>query len=513
MGSRRRRGHPWAPIEDLSPPMSSIVTLLRELIDESGIGLRGVAEKIRTDHPQGPLPRGYQTLSKRLRGIGLQNEPHLIHAIISTCAQGDRRAQMTAQVTELLADARGAAATGGDPTPRKEPTATDQRLVDALTEINTLRKKMERLRSRAERAEKKLAHARELLAAGAPQPPTHPPVPQRSAGTSAPLSSRPPQRPSKAVLARAAKPARPTASGTPHCKDGPSLEAVVSFMSKVPDLQQRTASSLKAAVDSVLDGERTGRYDLAALGKVEKAYLGSKVEHFLWTAWGLTRHGADKHLREIPLRFTWTPTWTLTPEHVGRVCLLMRVSESTSRWSLGLLDVTPEHLNRLNSNRDGKTTLSAAGKAAIHWLVEDAALPHNTLLHLDQTTLAQVFSPEDDTAAPHPQARTNNFFRLVQGQLIDRAAVSTVAMTPDALRRVRQARQELLPEGILVLGHGQSRIAAALGLPRPDEGQWVSIRVTRRHPGDDDALFTEINGEKWRVATPDDPVETAPALR
>jgi hypothetical protein len=492
--------------------MSSIVTLLRELIDESGIGLRGVAEKIRAEHPEGPLPRGYQTLSKRLRGIGLQNEPHLIHAIISTCAEGDRRTQMTAQITQLPAEARGAAPPGGAPAPRKETTATDRQLLDALTEINTLRKKMERLRSRAERAEKKLAHARKLLAAGAPQPPAHLPLPQRTAGTSTSVSSRPPE-PTKAAPAPPAKPARHTASQAPRRKDGPSLGAVVSFMSQVPDLQQRTASSLRAAVDSVLDGERTGRYDLATLGKVEKAYLGSKVEHFLWTDWGLTRHGAGKRLREVPLRFTWTPTWTLAPEHVGRVCLLMRVSESTSRWSLGVLDVTPEHLNRLNSNRDGKMTLSAAGKAAIHWLVEDAALPQNTLLHLDQTTLAQVFSPPDDTDTTHAQARTNNLFRVVQGQLIDRAAISTVAMTSDTPKRVRQACQDLLTEGVLVLGPGQSHVAASLGLPQPDKGQWISIRVTRRHPGEDNAQFAEINGEEWRVATPDDPVETAPVVR
>jgi hypothetical protein len=284
-------------------------------------------------------------------------------------------------------------------------------------------------------------------------------------------------------------------------------------MSQVPDLKQRTASALRAAVDSVLDGERTGRYDLATLGKVEKAYLGSKAEHHLWSTWGLPRNGADQRLREVPLRFTWTPTWTLAPEHVGRVCLLMRVSESASRWSLGVLDVTPEHLNRRTSNRDGKTTLSAAGKAAIHWLVEDAALPQNTLLHLDQTTLAQIFSPEDDAAATHTQARTNNLFRLVQGQLIDHAAVSTVGMTPDSPRRVRQAREDLRSEGVLVLGSHQGHIAAGLGLPRPGKGQWVSIRVTRRPSDADDAPFVEINGEEWRVATPSDPAETAPVLR
>ncbi|MET9378836.1 NaeI family type II restriction endonuclease [Streptomyces sp. NPDC002992] len=494
--------------------MSSIVILLREVIDESGIGLRGLAEKIRAEQPQGPLPRGYQTLSKRLRGIGLQNDPHLIHAIIAICTQGERQLDVTSHVTELLADARGAAVIPKT-APRKQPAATDRQLLDALTENNTLRKKMERLRIRAERAEKKLAKAQELLAASDPQTRRRPPLRQLAAGESAPLSSRPWKQSAAAAAAPSTEPVTHAAAGSQRGKDSPNLEEVISFLREVPGLQQRTASSLRAAFDSVLDGERTGRYDLATLGKAEKTYLGSRVEHYLWEAWGLTKNSANNRLREVPLRFTWTSTWMLGPEHVGRVCLLMRANESDSRWSLGVLDAKPEHLNRLNGNRDGKTTLSAAGRAAIRWLVEDASLPENALLHLDQATLTQVFSPASDAAATHAQGRTDNLFRVVQGRLIDRAAVSTVAMTSDIPRRVRQAHHNLRSEGVLVLGPHMShlQVAAALRLPQPDNGQWVSTRVTRRRPGDGDAPFAQINGEQWRVATPDDPVETAPLLR
>ncbi|MFE4758763.1 NaeI family type II restriction endonuclease [Streptomyces mirabilis] len=490
--------------------MSSIVLLLREVMDESGIGLRGLAEKLRTEHREGPLPRGYQTLSKRLRGTGLQNEPHLIHAIISACTEGDRQKHVTARVTELLADARGAAATAGG-APRKQPTATDRQLVDALAEINTLRKKMERLRSRAERAEKKLMKARELLAAGSRETPVHPPPRKRTVGESGTPFASAPQQPTAIPAPRET----PAAQATPAPllqKDSASAEGVITFLNAVPDLQRRTASSLRAAFDSVLDGERTGRYDLAKLNKSEKTYLGSRVEHFLWQAWGLNRRNVDSRLRHVPLRFTWTSTWMLGPEHVGSVCLLVRASDSESRWSLGVLAVAPEHLNRLKSNRDGKMTLSVAGKSAIHWLFEDAALPENALLHLDQPTLAQVFSPTDDAAADHAQGRTNNLFRAVQGRLLDHSAVRTVAMDPDSPRRVREARRNLLAEGILLLGHqgDQPRIATALGLPRPNKGEWVSVRVARRYPGDGDAPFVEINGDEWRSAAPDDPVESAP---
>ncbi|WP_234381584.1 NaeI family type II restriction endonuclease [Streptomyces sp. NRRL S-1521] len=65
----------------------------------------------------------------------------------------------------------------------------------------------------------------------------------------------------------------------------------------------------------------------------------------------------------------------------------------------------------------------------------------------------------------------------------------------------------LLTEGILVLGHqgGQPRIATALGLPWPNKGELVSVRVARRHPGDGDAPFVEIADGQWRIATPENP--------
>ncbi|MER7932238.1 MULTISPECIES: NaeI family type II restriction endonuclease [unclassified Streptomyces] len=290
------------------------------------------------------------------------------------------------------------------------------------------------------------------------------------------------------------------------------MEDVVAYLDSVPNLRERTAVSLRAAFDSVLDGERTGRYDLNTLGMSEKTYLGSRVGHFLWEAWGLKgRKHAD--ITSVPLKFTWTNTWVLAPEHIGHVCLLVRASDTQSRWDLGVLKVVPEHLNQ-GRNRDGKQTLSAAGKSAIHWVFKDAPLPENLLLHLDQQSLAQVLSSEDDDVASSGQARTNDLFRVVQGRLVGSAAVRTVAMQPDAPKRVRDARRHLCREGILILGHqlNHAQIAKALGLPRPLKDQWVSIRVVRQRPDHGDARFVELDGTRWMVAGPDDLVENGPNL-
>ncbi|MDX3213980.1 NaeI family type II restriction endonuclease [Streptomyces sp. ME02-6991-2B] len=100
----------------------------------------------------------------------------------------------------------------------------------------------------------------------------------------------------------------------------------------------------------------------------------------------------------------------------------------------------------------------------------------------------------------------------MQGQLLDRSAVRTVAMDRDSPKRVREARRNLWTEGIFVLGHqeDQPRIATALGLPQPNKVEWVSVRVARQQPGDGEAPSVEIDGGEWRIAAPDDPIESAP---
>ncbi|MFF3553702.1 NaeI family type II restriction endonuclease [Streptomyces tsukubensis] len=507
MGSGQGRGRPWAPVEDLSEPMAEVVALLRRLVDESGLGMRGLTAKLKAEHDGGPRPPGYETLSKRLRGIGLQNEPQLIYSIVFACAGRDRGQELSSRVAELLADAR-IAVPPSPGTARKQKSATDRQLITALDEINTLRKKLDRLRSRTDRAEKELLRTQELLAAATAATTTTPTPPNPAGGSADPRAGTRP-------WARTASPPHTAPpedrSDTPSAREpDPGIDDVITLLNSVPDFRKHTAASLRAAFDSVLDGERTGRYDLDTLAMTEKTYLGSKVEHFLWDAWGLKgRRRAD--IMSVPVRFTRGGNWLFAPEHMGRVCLLVRADDTRSRWSLGLLKAVPELLNQ-GRNRDGKQMLSAAGRKAVHWVVEDAPLPENVLLHLDPQSLAQVLSDKDDDTASSRQARTNNLFRTVQGRLVGDAVVRTVAMAADAPKRVREARRHLRGEGILVLGHqgDDLRIAETLGLPGPARGQWISIRVVRRRPEHADAPFVELDGRRWTAAGPDDAVEEGP---
>jgi hypothetical protein len=65
----------------------------------------------------------------------------------------------------------------------------------------------------------------------------------------------------------------------------------------------------------------------------------------------------------------------------------------------------------------------------------------------------------------------------VQGRIIPRVAIETVAQQKDSMKRARDARQPLKKEGILVLGHQgeEPKIAALRGYPVPKKGEMISI--------------------------------------
>lgn len=127
----------------------------------------------------------------------------------------------------------------------------------------------------------------------------------------------------------------------------------------------------------------------------------------------------------------------------------------------------------------------------------------------------RVFTARTGNRASSGQARLKELFRTVQGEIIRRAVVCTVAMQDDSMKRARDCRLEkhLGKEGFLILGHQEQDpdVAEAFGLPRPCKGQFISIRVHPARPSD--SPVAEIRGELWRVAREDDPAVVAPKLR
>jgi serine/threonine protein kinase len=297
---------------------------------------------------------------------------------------------------------------------------------------------------------------------------------------------------------------------------GADDEELIAAYRAVRDLDPdgtRMGRVLRDAIDEVLNGEVTGRYDLKHLTKAERAHLGSLVNIAIQREFVFEDgHAMDFSIAgvDVDCRFSLTfGGWTLPHGTLGRICLLVWADDYLSRWSVGLLRVKQEWLNT-GRNRDLRATLKAGHRDKILWLWRDAELSENILLHMPDTDREAVFGNRSG------QGRLNELFRRAQGRRIGRNAVRTVVQQKDYMKRVRGnggARTALRDEGIIIMGDydAHRHVARHLGLPAPREGEFVSARVVPALPGIGKPLV-EMDGRLWSLASPEDPVHRAPAL-
>lgn len=251
------------------------------------------------------------------------------------------------------------------------------------------------------------------------------------------------------------------------------LGRVIEFFLEQNGFEAQAAETLRRSLDEVIDGMRTGRWSVGSLEKTEKTYIGTKVEILFKFDFELADgEKLDTSIRgtEVDIKCTVLNDWMIPTEAMGEVCLLVKIDDAKARFSIGLVRITPDLL-RVSRNRDRKGSLSAEGKKAIQWLVKDGELPINFLASLDEAVRSKVFSHESG------QARVNELFRLVQGKIIPRVAIETVARQKDPMKRVRDARKHLAKEHILILGHqdGDPEIAKARGYPMPTKGEMIAL--------------------------------------
>jgi hypothetical protein len=277
------------------------------------------------------------------------------------------------------------------------------------------------------------------------------------------------------------------------------------------------AAAIRGALDMLLDGQHTGRYRWDQLHKTEKTHAGTLVEIALarvlrladGAALDYTIAGAD-----VDCKFSHRlGGWMIPPEADGQLMLLVQASDEDGTWSAGLVRATAEHLSPAG-NRDGKRALNERGRGAVRWLHARAPLQENVLIRLPEADVTAIL------AAGSGQQRVNELFRRAQGMRVSRTVVATVAMQDDYMKRVRGgggARDQLRAEGIVIFGDyaGDQVLAAALGLPRPGPGEFVSARLVRC-PEDgrlrDYARSVRIAGADWQLAFAGAVAGPAPAL-
>lgn len=290
------------------------------------------------------------------------------------------------------------------------------------------------------------------------------------------------------------------------------VQAVADWFWSVNDLESVFGSVFRQSIDEVLDGARTGRFDIrdSAVAKTERTYLGTKVEIVARATFELTRGARMDYSiagHDVDAKFSLTGAWQIPTEAMGHLCLLMSANDARGAFQVGVVRISPDVLNA-GKNKDGKKTLSREGRATIKWLVRGGNLPSNQLLGLSESDRDAIFAYRSG------QQRVTELLRRLRGRIVDRNTAATVACQRDPMKRCRDARRPLAAEGIIVLGHQNDspHIARALGLPVPDKGEFVSERIVHAPDPDDGRPVAVIDGRRFVVARPHEPAEPAPPI-
>lgn len=223
---------------------------------------------------------------------------------------------------------------------------------------------------------------------------------------------------------------------------------------------------VRQGLDEVLDGPRTGRFDLRKLSKTEATYVGTKMEILVRSECVLDEGVVtDLSVSGVDVDVKWSKSfagWQIAEENVGQVCLGLCLSNDHKTFSVGLF---VPYLSRLrpSKNKDAKKSLSKAGRSCVTWLVHEAELPPPFLAGLTEIELAYVLDGK------RVQERVTRLFLTRPRTFIPRLAISTVAMRPhgDPMRRTRADRHNPAgTQGLKILSTKQkgSEIRRMLGL-------------------------------------------------
>lgn len=226
-------------------------------------------------------------------------------------------------------------------------------------------------------------------------------------------------------------------------------------------LEEKLRGFFRSAIDEVIDTARSGRLFFSELEKTEKTYLGTKFE-ILLRDWLQVPKGVRLDLligdREVDVKSTTIGFgWMMPPEAVDQFCILLRVNEIAAKCWLGLVRARPAYLNAGN-NRDAKTTISAAGRRNIWWMVSNFDYTPNFWERVTPRDRQDIMPGRGAAGGAQRVAR---LFERYQQIAVSRVQIIAVGAQDDAMRRVRRgggARDFLAHKGIAILYSENDRI-------------------------------------------------------
>ena len=243
-------------------------------------------------------------------------------------------------------------------------------------------------------------------------------------------------------------------------------------------LRAELPTLIKNAVDFVIDPERTLRTKISDLDKVEKTFIGLKIEHYLRDWLGVPK-GLARDLQidgiEVDIKNTIGSTWMIPPEtyRVEEPCLLIATAKFDGRCWLGLVLARKNYLNA--ENRDKKRSVSEEGKRNIMWLVRDEPYPPSRWEGLDMARFRELRNVRGG------KKRAAQFFRENLGRIVHRSIMQALLHDQrDYMKRIRGnggARDDLKKEGILVLSGTYDAKAAKKRGHSLMRDEFVAVRI------------------------------------
>jgi hypothetical protein len=233
--------------------------------------------------------------------------------------------------------------------------------------------------------------------------------------------------------------------------------------------------SARLAIDDVLDGPRTGRWDFNALEKTEKAYVGTRLEIILRSRLDLERAPQlDVSIGGTAVDIKWSHAsqWMIPQEAIGHLCLCLGGLDGMTALQAGVVRCLEPNLNPRNRQRDGKRTLSRIGRNQMVMLTPRAPLPQNFVATIPDDIRQRIF----DHASI--QDRVTSLFEELPLVAIPRQAIRTVAMTEgDPMRRVRRDSHRAAGEDSIVILSGKYRrdVIEQLGLEDVTSDHWIGV--------------------------------------
>lgn len=239
----------------------------------------------------------------------------------------------------------------------------------------------------------------------------------------------------------------------------------------------------REALEFVLDPVRTARTRLSELDKVEKTFVGLKLEHFL-RDWLDVPRGAKRDLQiaghEVDVKNTVAGNWSI-PEETYRnaePCLLTTIDDKQLCCSLGLFVARAAYFNA-GTNRDTKKGISSEGRKQIVWLVKDAPYPPSRFDGLDMTRFRALRKLRGGNL------RAAQFFREQIGRPVSRIVIQSLLHDQkDPMKRLRAnggADDILRAEGLRILigdYTADRALAEAAGIAGLEKGSALCVAVS-----------------------------------